>query len=257
MSLVYLTRRRKITLALAFILAWPATLLAQYLCRSARAEEVFEGRIYIINVDTYEFYAEDQSPDDLQMLQPTMFQATTMRLVVETGGWPWPTHIFRSGSYISPCEEWTNGSGTVRTWHDNFCNDDVFGQIRQAILACGDERAIDTLQGNLAPPGPRILGWIGNVIVWWGLCYLGIVITVTLARGTDRARHLPREVIERERIARGACPGCAYDIRGLGDEARCPECGRTVPAEAREIAQGHSNEPHATSDDTASKLSSE
>lgn len=256
MSFAFLTRRHKITFALAFVLAWSATLLTHFLSVSTHYEGVFEGRIYIINVDTYEFYVEDQTPDEVQMLQPTMFQATTMRRVVESGGWPWPTHIFRSGSYISPCEEWTKGSGTVRTWHDNFCNDDVFGQIRQAILASGDERAIDTIQGNLPPPGPRLLGWIGNVIVWWGLCYLGIVVTLTLARGTDRARHVPRAVIERDRIAHGACPGCAYDIRGLGDEACCPECGRAVPTEAREIAQGHPIEPHATDDDASTKLSS-
>lgn len=251
MNLVVLTRRRKITLALAFALAWPATLLAQYLCRSARAEEVFEGRIYIINVDTFEFYVEDPNSDEFQRSLPTK-----MRRVVETGGWPWSTHIFRSGSYLSLCEEWTSGSGPVRTWHDDYCSDDVYAQIRQAILASGDERAIDTIQGNLPPPGPRLLGWIGNVIVWWGLCYLGIVITVTLARGTDRATHVPREILERERIARGACPGCAYDIRGLGDVACCPEFGRTVPAEAREIALGHPIEPPATDGDGPTKLSS-
>ncbi len=205
----------------------------------------------MIDVDTFEFYVEDPNPDRFRTSQ-----FTQMRRVVETEGWPWPTRILRSGSYVSPCEFWMNGSGTVRIWHDDLCDDDVFAQIRKAILASGDEKAIDTLQGNLPPPGPRLLGWIGNVIVWWGLLYMGIVITLALARGTDRARHLPREVIERERIARGACPGCGYDIRGLDDEACCPECGRTVPAEAREIAQGHPIEPPATDGDAAPKLSS-
>jgi hypothetical protein len=31
----------------------------------------------------------------------------------------------------------------------------------------------------------------------------------------------------------GRCPGCRYDLRGNADPARCPECGRTVPAEFR------------------------
>ena len=253
MSFAFLTRRHKITFALAFVLAWSATLLTHFLSVSTHDEGVFEGAVHMIDIDTYEFYVEDPNPDEFQMLQ-----YTTMRRVVETSGWPWATRIFRSGSYLSPCEVWTSGSGTVRTRDDYYyCSDDVFAQIREAILASGDERAIDTLQGNLPPPGPRLLGWIGNVIVWWGLCYMGIALTLALARGTDRATHIPREVIERERIARGACLGCAYDIRGLGDEACCPECGRTVHAKAREIAQGHSNEPHATDGDTASKLSAE
>ena len=252
MSLAFLTRRRKITLALAFVLAWSATLLTHFLSVSTHDEGVFEGAVHMIDIDTYEFYVEDTNSDEFQMLQ-----YTTMRRVVETSGWPWATRIFRSGSYLSPCEVWTSGSGTVRTRDDDYyCSDDVFAQIGKAILASGDERAIDTLLGNIPPPGPRLLGWIGNVIVWWGLCYLSIVITLTLARGTDRAMREPREVLERERISRGACPGCGYDIRGLDDEACCPECGRTVPAEAREIAQGRPIKPHATDDDASSKLSS-
>ena len=42
-----------------------------------------------------------------------------------------------------------------------------------------------------------------------------------------RERHLYRTRMRRDRIDRGLCPRCGYDLRE--SQKRCPECGRLIP----------------------------
>ena len=241
-----------IAVATALVAAWPATWLVEVLYRSTHWDPVFEGQVHIDEEGRRSLrsqaisHARHYAPDVIQL-----------DIVTEGSGWPFPTRIHRCETTFFPgdirigsADSGRSGSGEVSVYVD-------VAQLEEAIYKSQDRSAIDAWQGRLPPRGVRAFGWVGNIVAWWGLSYLGIALTLAVARGTDRAMREPREVIERERIARGACPGCAYDIRGLRDEACCPECGRTVPTKAREIAQGHSNEPHAPPDDTTSKLSSE
>lgn len=250
MSLDFLSRRRKITLTLAFILAWPAAWLTDFVGPWTRWIPVYEGQAQRDDQGNWLVVRlpVSRSPDHHR-------GTIQLSVVTESSGWPFTATIYQSNTVLMPGEIWgahrlLGGSRLIERLGD----DDA--PLEQSILDSGDQRAIDALLGILPPPGPRLLGWIGNVIVWWGLCYLGIFLTLVLAHGIDRAPHIPRVVLEEDRISRGVCPGCAYDVRGLGEEACCPECGRTVSAEARGIALGHPIVPPATDDEATTKLSS-
>jgi len=78
----------------------------------------------------------------------------------------------------------------------------------------------------------RAAAWLGiPAIVLYGLLLVAIVIAYYLGISLLWARSIRvaiREHLQQTGVA--VCIGCGYDCRGLS-EARCPECGRTFPAE--------------------------
>ncbi len=251
MSLAFLSRQRKITLTLAFILAWPATWLTEALYRSTHWYPIFEGQLHIDEEGRRSLTS--QALSHARHYAPGVIQ---LDIVTEGSGWPFRSRIHRCGTTLFPGDIWIGSAGSARGGSGAIGVYVDVALLEEAIYKSQDWSAIDAWEGRLPPLGFRLFGWVGNIVAWWGLSCIGIVVTLALARGTDRAMREPREVRERDRISRGVCPGCAYDIRGLGEEACCPECGRPVPAEARRIAHGHPIEPAATDGDGSTKLSS-
>jgi len=112
---------------------------------------------------------------------------------------------------------------------------------------------------RLLGPAPRMIvvsaegGWIGlggvlgilHNILTIALLAVGIAALPALKRAIDdllepiRERLRPRTETEkrRDKLRRGACPACAYDIRGLR-EAQCPECGQHWRLEEHELIPG-------------------
>jgi hypothetical protein len=66
------------------------------------------------------------------------------------------------------------------------------------------------------------------VVVWAGL-YATPSLCRAVRRAMDRANQavVPKTEAEKrqEKLRKGECPGCRYDVRGLV-ESQCPECGR-------------------------------
>ena len=233
-----LTPRRKITLVIAFVLAWPATWIADSACFTEQLIPVFIGR------------GQEDGQGNLSFIRLPLSTSIDYRsgriqlnVVMESSGWPFSTTFLRGDTELMPDWHWRPSS--------------TYALFEQAVLDSNDQRAIDAINGVHPPIGPRILGWIGNTAAWWILSYLGITLILTIARGTDKATHLPKELVQQNRALQGLCPHCAYDIRGLDEDQLCPECGKK-PSEIAVIkAKKNPITDKETDNDDAAKVSCE
>ena len=71
-------------------------------------------------------------------------------------------------------------------------------------------------------------GSVGGTLVWWMMLSFVSVAGLHVIRFATIAMSVRRENIKTGRIARGRCPNCGYDMRGLEFNDRCPECGALV-----------------------------
>jgi hypothetical protein len=98
-----------------------------------------------------------------------------------------------------------------------------------AVLSDNDfglhDRVTAWIQANRpdlgGPSYMHAFGYIGNAILTvFGFAIVCNVVALTLAIRQHRVE---------ERIKRGLCPKCAYDLRGRAPSSKaCPECGMSV-----------------------------
>lgn len=75
---------------------------------------------------------------------------------------------------------------------------------------------------------PRVAGHSLPAVL--GTVVLLFLVQTTCFYGMWRVR---RDLLRRLREAGGRlCPGCEFDLRGLGDSGSCPECGRPFEIDA-------------------------
>jgi hypothetical protein len=86
---------------------------------------------------------------------------------------------------------------------------------------------VDTLQyyGGYACFGLVLLPWI----------VLALSLPSILRRGRLEGRQINRFVERYNRIERGCCPDCGYDLRG--SRRRCPQCGHRIPWDQYDAAR--------------------
>ena len=86
-------------------------------------------------------------------------------------------------------------------------------------ILCFIQSAVDAFQyySGYACFGLLLLPWI----------VLALCLPSILRRGGLEGRQINRFVERYERIERGCCPDCGYDLRG--SRRRCPECGHAIP----------------------------
>jgi hypothetical protein len=90
-----------------------------------------------------------------------------------------------------------------------------------------------------------VLGLMHNVVtlvvVWAGL-YAPPALCRAVRRTMDRVNQavVPKTEAEKrqEKLRKGECPGCRYDVRGLV-EHQCPECGRRWMADEHGLIPAH------------------
>jgi hypothetical protein len=85
------------------------------------------------------------------------------------------------------------------------------------------------------------INWPGlliDTIVW--SCLVGLPVAVF--RGLKRAQR-------RRRSNRGQCIWCGYLLRGL-TSARCPECGRALPARGKDVRNSHAEKCRPAAEQT-------
>lgn len=80
---------------------------------------------------------------------------------------------------------------------------------------------LGSMRGSAMAPSPSWEGWPGVEVLgsrWW---FLGVAIAYVWL-----LRHAAWRLDQLFARGAAACPGCGYDLRGLEEEERCPECGR-------------------------------
>jgi hypothetical protein len=100
-------------------------------------------------------------------------------------------------------------AGTLRSWS--------LAGVESATAVGWLRTASYRLPSTSSPPHR-----LTDVMVWWGWPFLAFAF-LPACWVTSR---IPAILQRRERIRRGLCPSCGYDLRASPD--RCPECG-TIP----------------------------
>ncbi|MCP3906179.1 MAG: hypothetical protein GY715_21350 [Planctomycetes bacterium] len=103
--------------------------------------------------------------------------------------------------------------------------------ITGALRRAGHDELISqwrAVESGEARPRRSWLASLGSIMVWWLMLLAAANIGIILARAGAImifSHHADRAA---ERLARGRCPTCDYDLRGLEYSDRCPECGALV-----------------------------
>lgn len=245
------TKQCKISLAVAFVLAWPATWIADVVCFTSQSIPVFSGRVQTDGQGNESYIRLPTSPSP-----GYMSGIVQLNVVTESSGWPFTTTFHRGDTVLMPEELWSIHIPHNRL-QSTWGRSSEYVSFEQTILASDDQRAINAITGVFPPTGPRFLGWMGNVAVWWILSYLGITVTLTIARSTYKAAHIPKELVQQNRASHGLCPRCGYDIRALDKNQLCPECGKKPSEIAVTEAKKNPIDDEETDKDDAANVSCE
>ena len=141
------------------------------------------------------------------------------------GGWTATQRgcdLYRGALRFGRLRRWNRVAVTPQhrqtTWHYRV------GEVFDAATAPRG-RAGFTFQTVSDPTGARtgiaVQGWVLGVPFW------AITLATALLPAT-RVLQWPRTRRRQNRIARGLCPNCSYDLRATPD--KCPECGEKSPA---------------------------
>jgi hypothetical protein len=144
MPLAFLTPKRKKTLALAFVLAWPGTWLAEVLYRSTHWDPVFEGQFHIDEEGRRSLTS--QAISHARHYAPGVIQ---LDIVTEGSGWPFRSRIHRCGTTLFPGDIWIGSAGSARDGSGAVGVYVDVAQLEEAIYKSQDRSAIDAWQGRL------------------------------------------------------------------------------------------------------------
>ncbi len=224
-----MSKRLRIATWIGLILAVPAVWLAELIGQDSQRSVIY--RFHFSHDEEGEEWAVIPLP-----LDSSQFRPHSLYLVRDVAGWPASSNVLLTGSLLRPDEVWVWAAGSIARWPSNDTRE-ARRLIEEECAASGNHDVVAVLRGDLPPTGRSWLGTIVNLLFWWIVTAVAALATLTLARGTDRAAHIPKELIERDRMLEGLCPKCAYDLRGTVHESLCPECGVELPGRALREAQ--------------------
>lgn len=238
MPSVSFTQKQKITLAITFVLAWLITWVADSAIASKTSVTIFSAQAELDEQGNLTFVQFDTSSS-------TDFRTGIIQLsfVEEYSGWPFSTSFLHAYTRLKP--------------ENYFRPSKDYKLLKQTILASSDQAAIDAINGVFHPPRTLYLGLICNTLLWWIVSYISITFILALARGINRATHIPKELVQQNRAMKGLCPHCSYDLRGLDEDQLCPECGKKPSEIAVTEAKKNPIDDEETDKDDAANVSCE
>lgn len=101
----------------------------------------------------------------------------------------------------------------------------------ELILAALDRTNPDVAERLRATSPRHSTSWLRLLAaapIWWLLLFAAAVVVIGLLRA---ALTLGRAIVigrRKERVDRGICPSCGYDLRASVFSERCPECGELL-----------------------------
>jgi hypothetical protein len=129
-------------------------------------------------------------------------------------GWPFPTVVTNEAMMAS----WSRDDPPESRAMGTVDPEDPMGNALAAIAPSGvslTRGTANVLWGEL---------FFGTAITWMMLYFAVRIPLVLIRTGTILySRHLANR--SRQRLRKGRCPHCSYDLAGLDYSAACPECG--------------------------------
>lgn len=103
--------------------------------------------------------------------------------------------------------------------------------VRAAVIpGRGPDELVRRLQRQRGGADPQIeriaVGTVLAALTWWVGTSMVLLAATPVVRWLLHVRSEVGHVRARTVRARGRCPACGYDLRGLEWSDRCPECGR-------------------------------
>lgn len=103
--------------------------------------------------------------------------------------------------------------------------------VAQALRESGRQELAERVISGGQAPAPARVRWgalaFNALVLWPALAALGAALVGLCAAG-DGFLRVRGARIRRDRIRRGICPVCRYDIRGSVWTSQCPECGELI-----------------------------
>jgi hypothetical protein len=142
-------------------------------------------------------------------------------------------------------------TGSKRLWALPGMRDGRFRQHNRMNSRVTDRlgglsRGGDGHMGRLAVTASQAALWLTFMSITWLVpndnpvwVRVGFTLALTGLCGSfaGKAYADDREALREQRLEKGLCPRCGYDLRAT--PGRCPECGRTAPPPARrQTSQG-------------------
>ncbi|MCP3904365.1 MAG: hypothetical protein GY715_12110 [Planctomycetes bacterium] len=224
------TAARDWSLAVSLALAIVALFVSEvFVARTGTVREV-RGKVYVVDGGPLAAAVDDTEARyltrDLIGL-PTDAEFAVLLQRAERG---WPFASADAPPHVQLDLNILNEVGT-RTDARLAPDDPHRAAITAALRLAGHDELVAlwrAVEAGEARPRRSWLASLGSVMVWWLILLAAANVGIILARAgaiTIYSRHADRAV---ERLARGRCPSCDYDLRGLEYSDRCPECGELV-----------------------------
>lgn len=100
--------------------------------------------------------------------------------------------------------------------------------IEEALVEGGRQEKVQATSPATPPAQPPHRAWLGSIVgtaMWWMILTFISFIAIRLMQFATMVAQAQRATVIAKRLARGRCPSCGYDLRGLEFNERCPECG--------------------------------
>ncbi|MDY7107530.1 MAG: hypothetical protein SYC29_02735 [Planctomycetota bacterium] len=218
------TRAAEWALVVALILAVPAMLLCEALITRTVLTDQVQGLI-VRGGDAGSFVAVVQEEPGKAWWPPgEPYGEFFIEVAQLHRGWPFTTSITREPARLD-----------LNVFAEQGMRRDVQlpadAPLRKALeRALAESGEQEKVQRRAAAPAarPPQRTWLGSIVgtaMWWMILTFVAFITIRLMQFATmimRAQHAARMA---DRLARGRCPSCGYDLRGLEFNERCPECG--------------------------------
>jgi hypothetical protein len=212
-------------LVLALLLAAPAMLLSELAVTRTAVTMQVQGQI-VRGEDGAFLAVVQESPTNAWWPVGAPYGEFFIELAEIDRGWPFTSSFVRQPARLDLnlfAEQGMRKDVQLRA------DSPLRAAIEKALSQPEHRRTLEATSDRSTYPARRY--WLGSIVgavIWWMILSFASFILIRFVQFGTMVVLARRAEVKARRIARGRCPVCGYDMRGLEFNERCPECGSLV-----------------------------